>query len=78
MDKIVKFQKAKMANDIKEMLPLVADDVEVQTPKGVVTGRDNFIMQIKCPLPSLCPCVPRPHCVSADCLSTVSDLPHDR
>ena len=46
-DKIVAFQKARDADDISAMLPLCSDKMKLQTPKGVIEGRDAFIKYIK-------------------------------
>lgn len=46
-DKIVAFQKARSSDDIAAMLPLLSDKIKLQTPKGVVEGRDAFIKYIK-------------------------------
>jgi hypothetical protein len=46
-DKIVAFNKAKEENDIAAMLPLLSDKVKIQTPKGVINGRDACIKYVK-------------------------------
>ena len=47
MDKILTFTKARMADDIAGMLPLVSDKVVIETPKGPIEGRDAFVKFIK-------------------------------
>ena len=46
-DKIKLFEEANKNDDVAAMLPLISEKIKVQTPKGIINGRDEFFKHIK-------------------------------